>query len=544
MLRLSGLTIGLPGRAPLVRDISFDLAAGEVLGLVGESGSGKSLTVSALIGLLPPAMRRAGSARFDGQELFTLAPRAWRRLRGRRIAMVFQDPMAVLNPFMTIGAQIEEVLRAHHPFRGAALRARAAALLTEVGLDITLAGRHAHALSGGQQQRVVIALALAGDPCLLLADEPTTALDTVVQAQILALLRDLVSRRGLAMIFISHDLAVVARIADRVGIMHRGELLELGATDRLLAHPEHPYSRALVTARHALRPWPDQPAAAPVLRLRGLHVAYRSGWLPGRARKVVHGIDLDIPAGGVLSLIGASGSGKSSVARALVGLAPAHAALAEVNGRPLPFGLAGRRKAAAQQVQIVFQNPPASLNPRLSVAAMLAEAVSRQRLTRAEVLARMGAVLREVGLDESHLTRLPHQLSGGQQQRIAIARALLAGPSLLICDEILSALDANVQVQIIDLLRGLRERRGLALLFIGHDLSVVRTLGGEVAVMDAGTIVERGAAADVLSRPCHAFTRRLLAAEPYRDSAAQREWGAGAVWPLPGPGQSPGLLPV
>lgn len=514
MLHLSGLHVGFPGAPPLVREVGFTLAAGEVLGLVGESGSGKSLTVSALIGLLPEGMVARGRAMFDGQDLLALPQRGWRRLRGRRIAMVFQDPMAALNPFMTIGAQLEEAIRAHHPLRGPALQEHVAGLLREVGLEETLAARYPHALSGGQQQRAVIALSLTGDPCLLLADEPTTALDTVVQAQILSLLRRLASARNLAMIFISHDLGVVARIADRVGIMRHGALLEIGPTAEILSTPSHAYSKALVAACHDLPAWEEAaPGGTAALRLRNLNVTYRSGGLLRRQRQVVHGIDLDIPRGGVLSLIGASGGGKSSVARALVGLSDAKADTAEVCGAPLPLGLTGRRQAVAQSVQIVFQNPNASLNPRVRVAQVLDEALARLKLPPAERRRRAIDSLREVGLGEEHLARSPHQLSGGQKQRVAIARALLAEPTLLICDEILSALDATVQVQILQLLRRLRADRGLALLFIGHDLGVVRTLGGNVAVMEAGRIVEQGSAEDVLSNPRHAFTRRLVAAE-------------------------------
>lgn len=514
LLQVSGLDIGFPAAAPLVRGLSFSLSQGQVLGLVGESGSGKSLTVSALIGLLPEGMAAQGTASFDGVDLLSLPQHTWRSLRGRRIAMVFQDPMAALNPFMTIGAQLAEAIRAHHPLRGSALEARTVEAVQEVGLDHGFLERHPHTLSGGQQQRAVIALALAGDPCLLLADEPTTALDTVVQAQILALLHSLATTRGLAMIFISHDLGVVSRIADTVGIMQHGELVECGPTARLLSAPSHPYSRALVAACRDLSCWEGVPAAGPfALRLRNLTVSYRSGGLMRRSRRVVHGIDLDIPAGGVLSVVGASGGGKSSIARALVGLAEAEADAVEVGGTTLPLGLRGRRSAAAQRVQIVFQNPTASLNPRMTVEAVLEEALRRRTPLRSDRRDRILAILSEVGLGAEHLQRLPHQLSGGQKQRIAIARALLADPVLLICDEILSALDATVQGQILELLRRLRTERGLALLFIGHDLGVVRILGGIVAVVDQGHIVEQGAASEILAHPQHAFTARLVAAE-------------------------------
>lgn len=514
LIRLAGLHIGFPSAAPLVRAMSLTLAAGEVLGLVGESGSGKSLTVSALIGLLPEGMVAGGGAFFNGRALLSMSQADWRRLRGRRIAMVFQDPMAALNPYMTIGAQLAEAIRAHHPLRDAALQDRMLALLAEVGLDPALATRHAHALSGGQQQRAVIALSLAGDPCLLLADEPTTALDTVVQAQILALLRRLAETRNLAIVFISHDLGVVSRIADRVGIMRGGELLEIGMTAEILSTPNHAYSKALVAACHDLPIWEALPsAAAPALRLRNLSVTYRAGGLLRRPREVVRGINLDIPRGGVLSLVGASGSGKSSIARALVGLAEARADIVEVNGQALSLGIAGRRRPGAQAVQIVFQNPAASLNPRVTVERVLSEAMTRLKLAPDERRRRAVDALREVGLGEEHLARLPSQISGGQKQRVAIARALLVQPGLLICDEILSALDATVQVQILTLLRRLRAERGIALLFIGHDLGVVRALGGYVAVMEAGCIVEHGPAEQVLTKPNHPFTRRLVSSE-------------------------------
>lgn len=514
LLRVHDLQVGFPGAPPLVRELCFTLSRGEVLGLVGESGSGKSITVSALIGLLPHGMVARGEATFDGMDLLSMPPQGWRKLRGRRIAMVFQDPLTALNPFMTIGAQLVEAIGAHHRQLGRDLRQRADELLGEVGLDGAFHDRYPHALSGGQQQRAVIALALSGNPCLLLADEPTTALDAVVQAQILALLRRLATSRGLAMIFISHDLNVVARIADTVGIMCQGELLEAGPTTRLLSNPSHPYSRTLVTACRDLPNWEQQPLGdVPALRLRNLSVSYRSGGMLQRRRQVVHGIDLDVPAGGILSVVGASGGGKSSIARALVGLAEATADICEIGGATVPLGLRGRRGEAAQRVQIVFQNPTASLNPRMTVAQVLAEALRRQGLSRGECHRRATSALDEVGLGEEHLSRYPHQLSGGQKQRVAIARALLTEPTLLICDEILSALDATVQAQILGLLRRLRSDRGLALLFIGHDLGVVRTLGGSVAVVEAGRIVEQGTAAEVLSQPHHEFTRNLVAAE-------------------------------
>jgi peptide/nickel transport system ATP-binding protein len=489
---------------------------------VGESGSGKSLTALAILGLLPAgiALSPRASLRFEGRELAGFAERDWRRLRGARIGMVFQDPMACLNPFMTAGAQLAEALRQHHGLRGAALRAAVKARFAEVGLDANLAARHPHALSGGQQQRVMIAIALAGDPVLLLADEPTTALDTTVQAQVLALLRRLAAERGLAMLFISHDLAVVAGMAARVGVMHRGRLVELGPANEVLCSPRAPEARALLAARRALAPAACaavRSAARPVLEVEGLAVTY-PGRFPFAARphRAVEGVSFTLAAGEVLGLVGGSGSGKSSLARALLGLADRAEGRVALEGRELPAGLAARRSPAAQRLQMVFQNPYGSLNPRRRIAAILEE--PQRALGTADGAAerhrRSAATLAEVGLEEAHLHRFPHQLSGGQRQRVAIARALLAEPAVLVCDEVISALDMTVQAQVLALLQRLVATRGLALLFISHDLAAVAHLAGRVAVMARGRLVEQGPTAEVLGAPAVAATRELVAAMP------------------------------
>ena len=519
LLEVRDLTLSAGGQE-LVREVSFSLPPGEVLGLVGESGSGKSLTTFAILGLLPPgiALSPRASLRFEGRELTGLAERDWRRLRGGRIGMVFQDPMACLNPAMTAGAQLAEALRQHHGLRGAAMRAAVAARMAEVGLDPALAARHPHALSGGQQQRVMIAIALAGDPALLLADEPTTALDTTVQAQVLVLLRRLVAERGLAMIFVSHDLAVVAGMAARVGVMHRGRLVELGPAEQVLRRPRARETRDLLAACHAFAPAtrPTAPRAAPpVLEVEGLAVAHPSRFPFARPHRAVEGASFSLAPGEVLGLVGGSGSGKSSLARALVGLADRSAGRVVLEGRELTPGLAARRDPAAQRLQMVFQNPYGSLNPRRRIAAILEEpqhalgvpdAAARRR--------RAAAVLAEVGLDEAHLDRFPHQLSGGQRQRVAIARALLAEPAVLVCDEVISALDMTVQAQVLMLLRRLVDERGLAMLFISHDLAAVAQLAARVAVMARGRIVEEGPVAEVLGAPREAATCALVAALP------------------------------
>ncbi|MBR0662807.1 ABC transporter ATP-binding protein [Roseomonas hellenica] len=519
LLEIRDLSLAFAGRA-VVRGVSFGIRPGETLGLVGESGSGKSLTALSILRLLPEGavIAPGSSIRFEGQELTGLGEPAIRRLRGGRIAMVFQDPMACLNPFMAAGAQVAEAVRQHRGLSGDALRGAVAALFAEVGLEAPLAGRLPHALSGGQQQRVMIAMALAGDPVLLLADEPTTALDTTVQAQVMALLRRLAADRGLAMLFVSHDLAVVAAMADRVGVMSQGALVEIGPVATVLETPRSDEARALLAARRGQATPPLQAfrrARAPVLEVDGLAVGYPGHGLFARPVQVVRDVGFALAPGQVLGLVGGSGSGKSSVARALVGLADRTAGRVMLNGRPLPPGLAARRDPAAQRIQMVFQNPYGSLNPRRRILAALEEPLRALGLADARERRRCAAaMLAEVGLPEEHLERFPHALSGGQRQRIAIARALLAEPSVLVCDEVISALDVTVQRQVLELLRDLQARRDLALLFISHDLEAVAHIADRVMVMEGGRIIEDGATAEVLGAPRAAGTRALVDAMP------------------------------
>jgi peptide/nickel transport system ATP-binding protein len=517
LLEVHDLSIAFWSAPPLIRDVSFRIARGEVIGLVGESGSGKSLTAFAVLGLLPPGARvlPGSSIRFEGRELLGLPEAELRQLRGARIAMVFQDPVACLTPTQCVGDHVAEAARQHGRLHGSALRARVAALFDEVGLDPSLMARFPHQLSGGQQQRVMIAGALAGDPALLLADEPTTALDATVQAQVLDLLDGLTRRRGLSMLFVSHDLAVVARMARRVGVMHRGKLVEQGSVADLLVRPRTAETRALLDARRGLDPPAEPPPARmPVLSIEDLTVEYPGRGLLSRPHRAVHGVSLAVAPGGVLGIVGESGSGKTTVAKALVGLAQPSGGRIILDDKPLPKGLAARRDPFTQRVQIVFQNPYGSLSPRRTIAATLAEPLERLGVRSAERADRSAAALMEVGLSAEHLARYPHELSGGQRQRIALARALLAEPAVLVCDEIVSALDLTVQLQVLRLLRDLQARRGLALLFITHDLGVLAHLAQEVAVMRHGRVVERGPTRRVLTAPEADYTRALVAAMP------------------------------
>jgi peptide/nickel transport system ATP-binding protein len=507
------------GTATVVDGVSLCLQPGQTLALVGESGSGKSLTALAMAGLAPPAAQLSGSIRFEGREMLGASERAWRSLRGSRIGMVFQEAMGSLNPGMRIGAQIAEAIRAHRPLPRAATAARVAALLEEVGLPDPggKAAAFPHQLSGGQQQRAMIAMALAADPALLIADEPTTALDATVQAQILALLARLQARRGLAMLFVSHDLAVVAGVAQRVAVMQGGRIVEAGPTAQIFAAPSHPYTAALLASRPR-REAPVRPGAAggePALELRDVVVEFRPHRAGGARFRALDGVSLTIQPGEALGLVGESGSGKSTLARAAVGLILPRSGTLRAFGRDP--GLAAGRRAMARAVQMVFQDAAGSLNPRLTVAAILAEPLAVHALAPPALRrARAARMLEEVGLHAAHLDRYPHQLSGGQRQRVAIARALATDPLLLVCDEPVSALDMTVQAQMLALLARIRRERGLALLFIGHDLEAVGAVAERIAVMKDGRIVEIGEAEAVLHQPRTAYAQALVAAMPRR----------------------------
>lgn len=524
----------------LVDGVSFSVPARASVGLVGASGSGKSLTALAILGLLPAGVRRLGGAVvWRGEtDLATLSESQLRPFRGRRIGFVFQDPQSALNPVLRVGSQLEEVLLVHRPeLHRAARAAEAARAFAAVGLpEPDLIGRrYPHELSGGQRQRVLIAIALAGQPDLLIADEPTTALDATVQLQVVELLDRLRRELGLAILWISHDLALLRERADHIVVMHQGRVVEEGAPARLFAQPAHPHTVELVAA--ATHPEQDRPPTggqgavdAPLLQVKELSVRYPAGrnWLgaPSGWRTAVDRVSLHIRAGEALALVGESGSGKSSVARALLRL-PGPVVegsvrlqlpqSGEVDWLTLPEAKA---RPLRRHLGLVFQDPTSSLDPRMRVGRSIAEPLEIHRLARGAALReRVEALLGQVGLLPEHFERYPHQLSGGQNQRVAIARALAAAPSLVVCDEAVSALDLAVQRHILELLRSLQDQLGFALLFITHDLGVVRELAHRTAVMLDGRIVEEGPTSALLDRPQQAYTKRLVGAAQALHSA-------------------------
>ncbi|MFP4695123.1 ABC transporter ATP-binding protein [Thiohalospira sp.] len=533
-LTVSDLRVTFPGAGePAVAGVDLSLSGGETLCLVGESGSGKSVTALALMGLLPGRARMSAGAltlEHGGgtSELAGLDAEAHRRLRGRRMAMIFQEPMTSLNPVMTVGEQVREVLAIHQPGLSVAEgRARVEAVFEQVRLPEPAQryDEYPHRLSGGQRQRVMIAMALVAEPDLLIADEPTTALDVTVQAEILALLRDLQARTGMGLLFITHDFGVVAAIADRVAVMRRGAIVESGERQTLLREPNHPYTRALLDALPERRPRPASPAPNPEVALEvrrlAVHFPVRRGVLRRTVGHVraVDGVDLTVRRGGITALVGESGSGKSTVARAILRLERPTAGSVWWEGEDLARLDGGELRRRRRHLQAVFQDPYSALNPRLSVATMLTEPMAVHGLGRdpADRLARARRLLELVDLPADSLDRYAHAFSGGQRQRLGIARALALEPRFLVCDEITSALDVSVQAGILDLLLRLRAEEGLSLLFITHDLGVVGYLADEVAVMEAGRIAEQGTTEQVLRSPREAYTRRLVDAVPRVD---------------------------
>jgi len=518
LLSVKDLRVGF-GPQEVVHGVSFDLAPGETLALVGESGSGKSVTALSINRLIDYSggSVRGGSIAFARSEGGTIdlakAREAdLRSIRGDEIGMIFQEPMTSLNPVKTIGSQLAESFRLHRGLHGAAAMSAARDMLDRVRIADAgrRLGQYPHELSGGMRQRVMIAIALACEPRLLIADEPTTALDVTVQAQIMALLAELRRELGMALIFISHDLGLVAEVADRVAVMQQGEIIEQGDLAAILDSPRHRYTQHLLKAvphftdGEAARP--PVPAAAPVLEVAGLVVRFPvGGGLFRRSPGAVHAVEsvgFALRPAETLAIVGESGSGKSTTARALLGLAPVAAGAIEVAD-------------AAGRPQMVFQDPFGSLNPRLRVESLLAEpAIAVGQRNDAALRARMQDLLHRVGLPQDSLTRYAHEFSGGQRQRLAIARALMVDPKILVLDEAVSALDVSIQAQVLDLLVDLQDERGLAYLFISHDMAVVERIAHRVAVMYAGEIVEMGNARAVLSAPAHSYTRRLIAAVP------------------------------
>jgi microcin C transport system ATP-binding protein len=501
--------------------VSFDIRRGEVVALVGESGSGKSVTANSVLRLLPypAASHPSGEILFKGQDLLKASDAALRDVRGNDITMIFQEPMTSLNPLHSIERQIGEILKLHQDIEGAAARAKILELLNQVGIrepEKRLAA-YPHELSGGQRQRVMIAMALANRPELLIADEPTTALDVTVQAQILELLKNLKEEHGMSMLFITHDLGIVRKFADRVCVMTKGRIVETGPVEEIFTNPQHPYTRHLLASEPKGAPRPADDSQPVIMQAEDVKV-----WFPIKAGflrrvvdnvKAVDGIDLTLRAGHTLGVVGESGSGKTTLGLALTRLIASKGRIAFV-GQDIAGHSFAEMRPLRRRMQIVFQDPFGSLSPRMSVADIVAEGlkIHEPSLSEGERDRRVAAALEETGLDPATRWRYPHEFSGGQRQRIAIARAMVLKPEFVMLDEPTSALDMSVQAQVVELLRDLQAKHNLAYLFISHDLKVVRALANDIIVMRSGRVVEKGPAKDIIERPTEAYTKALMAA--------------------------------
>jgi len=527
LIAIRNLSVSLPPGAErpyAVEDVSFDLHHNEILCVVGESGSGKSISANAVMGLLPkPHVRpTAGEIWFEGRDLLQVSEAEMQDLRGSRMGMIFQEPMTALNPLMRIGEQIAEVFDAHGAHGRRARRDKMVELLRDVGLPEpdTLGESYPFRLSGGQRQRVMIAMALALEPSVLIADEPTTALDVTTQAQILNLIKTIQAQRQMGVMFITHDFGVVAEIADRVAVMQLGKVVEIGTAEEVLNAPKHSYTRRLIAAVPNFDPPRRDPVqGTPVLsvdKLDKIYVTGRGLFTKGRRTHAAQAVSFDIRRGETLGLVGESGSGKSTVGRCIV-------RLLDADGGAIRFGELDFAKLTSQElrqqrkhVQMVFQDPYASLNPRRKIGRIIAEGPIAHGTSEADAMARAKDLLRLVGLDAGAAERYPHEFSGGQRQRVGIARALALDPELLVADEPVSALDVSVQAQVLDLLNDIKQRLDLALLFITHDLRVAAQVCDRIAVMKLGEIVELGDTHSVFTNPQHAYTKELLAAVPGR----------------------------
>ncbi|WP_338498449.1 ABC transporter ATP-binding protein [Delftia tsuruhatensis] len=554
VLSVRGLSVTFDtykGPVQVLDDVSFDIAPGEILGVVGESGAGKSMTGAAVIGLIePPGRISAGTVQLRGERIDTLRGEDLRRIRGRRIGSIFQDPLTSLNPVYTVGRHLVETIRTHLPVSEKEAEARALALLEEVEIPQARErmAQYPHQFSGGMRQRVAIALALCAEPELIIADEPTTALDVSVQAQIIALLRRVCKERGAAAMLITHDMGVIAETADRVMVMYQGRVLETGPVRQVLDAPQQPYTQVLMGAipsvHHRVQrlpvpevgggpaapavPWQpgagvQEPAAA-LLEVRDLCKEFdlSSGWLARllaredkKILKAVDGVGFSIRRGSTFGLVGESGSGKSTVARMVAGLTPPTSGTVLFDGVD-KWSPAAQTVAMRRRFQMIFQDPYASLNPRWTVQELIAEPLQVLALTagKDETAERVQEALRRVRMKPDDARKYPHQFSGGQRQRIAIARALASRPEFIICDEPTSALDVSVQAQVLNLMRDLQEEFGLTYLLISHNLAVIRHMCDDIGVMQRGRLVETGEAGAVLDAPQHAYTRALMAAVP------------------------------
>jgi len=514
---------------PAAIDMNFDVMAGKTLAIVGESGSGKSTTALGLMGLLPSNARVKGSIKVKGQEMFGANPKQLRKYRGKEVAYIFQEPMTALNPVFTIGFQIVETLRNHFDMGPTAAKERAIELLNMVEIpnpEVSF-NKYPHQLSGGQRQRAMIAQSISCDPSLLIADEPTTALDVTVQAEILDLMRGLRTRLNSAILLITHDMGVVADLADDILVMKDGIAVEKGKSEQIFNSPQHPYTKSLLAAvpklgQSAKRNVEVNQAKQPILSLKDVTIEYpKRGRVP--AFQAVKDFTLDVYPGEIVGLVGESGSGKTTVGRAAIGLLPIKSGQLEIAGEDISAFDRKQLSGIRRKTGIVFQDPSSSLNPRLPIGESIGEPIYLAGEANGEELAkRVESLLEMVELPRSYRNRFPHELSGGQKQRVGIARALALTPELLIADEPTSALDVSVQARFLDLLQELQDKLKFACLFISHDLAVVDVLSHRIAVMQNGKLVEVGAKEDILQRPREAYTQRLIAAVPVPDPAEQQ----------------------
>ena len=539
LLEVRDLAVAYGGAGEPVKSVGFTIEAGESLGLVGESGSGKTQTALAIMGLLPPVARVGGSISFDGCPLSNQPQRVLNGFRARRIGMVFQDPQQSLNPYVPVGEQLRRVLLEHRVVPAADVRAKVMELFARVRLPGTehVYRSFPHQLSGGMRQRAMIALAISCSPQLLIADEPTTSLDVTVQSAILDLLEELRTDSGIALLLITHDLGVIAQSCERTLVLHRGRVVEQGPTVKLFREPAQQETRGMLAAAIRLdHPAPPRPAAAsgPVLRVEHLGVSYRAprtGWTRAMSRDVVEDVSFSLFPGETLAVVGESGCGKSSLAKAVVGLvAPARGSV-RIREARLAARVQDRSAGERQSLQMVFQDPVASLSPAMKVADIIGEPVAlhERGLTRNERRDRVREMLARVGLESSLSERFPHELSGGQAQRVAIARALVPEPAVLVCDEAVAALDGTARRAVLELLLGEQQRSGLSIVFISHDIGVVRQLAHRVLVMYRGRVVELAGNEELFHRPRHPYSRALLDAVPVADP--ERRKGAAAVTP-------------
>lgn len=535
LLRVTDLSVALPigsDRPYAIQDISYDLNAGEILCVVGESGSGKSMTANAIMGLLPSYLTPCkGSILYRERDLLTRPPEELRELRGREIAMIFQEPLSALNPLMTVGEQIDEVMLVHGERSAAVRAARVLELLDYVGLPDPQILRHAYPfrLSGGQRQRVVIAMALALEPSILIADEPTTALDVTTQAQIIELIKRIQRAKGMGVIFVTHDFGVVADIADRVVVMEKGLVVESGTAEQVLNAPGHPYTRRLIAAvphrRAEDRAGTAEATDAVLLEVRDLNKAYRRRrglFSKGEPIPAVRNVSLTLSAGQTLGIVGESGSGKSTLGRAILKLMEIDSGQILYRDKDIAPLSASAFQPMRSKLQMIFQDPFASLNPRQTIGRILTDGPAANGVDKNTARRRAEELLDRVGLDRSAYVRYPHEFSGGQRQRIGIARALALEPEVLIADESVSALDVSVQEQVLRLLKEVQDNLKLGMIFITHDLRVAAQICDSIAVMRRGEVVEMGPPSQIFDTPRHEYTQRLIAAIPGKDWDPQK----------------------